>query len=112
MTYYQDILSEAMPEVIWTEPWFEGDYNGDALVYGIRTTDNKILVVEGYYGSCGGCGAWEDDYPDREALEGWTTEYDNPKEALDHELYGELKKIPLEERAYELQKLLLWRKQL
>lgn len=56
--YRMDMMRKAWPElnILWTKD--VGDYQG--TIYVVGYADGKILASGLSYGSCSGCGAWEE----------------------------------------------------
>lgn len=51
-----DYLIDVSPDILWFDIQQCGSYQG--TVYGVGRYNQHILLYEGYYGSCSGCGAW------------------------------------------------------
>jgi hypothetical protein len=53
---YSEWLATRAPDVLWFDVQAVGSYQGS--VYAVGVMKQQIVVFEGYYGSCSGCGAW------------------------------------------------------
>ena len=79
---FQEWLPHIAPDLFWFDIQDVGSYQGS--VYGVAKYKKQIVIYEGYYGSCSGCGAWgEGGEPvsQDEVLKSCTI-HDNAKEAI------------------------------
>lgn len=56
--YYRGFLVEASPDILWYYVVDVGGYQG--TIYAVGKYKGKALIFEDDYGSCSGCGAWEE----------------------------------------------------
>lgn len=83
-SYYMDYLVKVSPDFLWFHIQDVGSYQGS--VYAVGLHQNKLVIYEDYYGSCGGCGAWgEGGEPEsQEAVLKRSAFFNTVLEAIEH----------------------------